>query len=446
MPNNPQRQRRKGRFETAAIFGGGSLIFIAGLILAFQFVQPAPPRTVRIAAGPASGAYHGYAERYAEILARYGIALEVEETAGSLENLSLLKDADAGVALALIQGGVATTAQKKGLAGLGSLFYEPLWLLGHDGGASRQLNRIQGLRIGIGPPSSGTAFLAHRLLSANGIGPDQAEIEEGDLQTAIGRLADAELDLVFAVAAPDSDLLRGLLREETIRIQDLPRAPAYARIDRSLTALDLPAGTLDLRQDIPNEDLHLSAVTANLVARDDLHPALVDLLITAANEVHGGGDLLAPPGTFPSPRHSDFALQPDALRHYKNGPPFLQRYLPFWAATWIDRTKVMLLPLLALLLPLSKMLPPVYRWRVRQRILRWYVALRRIDLELETGISTPINVTALRQRLSEIESEVTQVDIPLSYTDQLYNLRLHIRLLEQKLSRMEDAEGAADRG
>jgi uncharacterized protein len=446
MSNNRQRQRRKGRLETAAIFGGGSLIVIAGLILAFQFVQPAPPRAVRIAAGPASGAYHGYAERYAEILARYGIALEVEETAGSVENLSLLKDANAGVQLALIQGGVATTAQKKGLAGLGSLFYEPLWVLGHHGDASRQLNRIRGLRISIGPPSSGTAFLAHRLLAANGIGPEQAEIEEEDLETAIGRLADAKLDLVFAVAAPDSDLLRGLLREETIRIQDLPRAPAYARIDRSLTALKLPAGTLDLRQDIPNEDLHLIAVTANLVAREDIHPALVDLLITAANEVHGGGDLLAPPGTFPSPRHSDFALQPDALRHYKNGPPFLQRYLPFWAATWIDRTKVMLLPLLALLLPLGKMLPPVYRWRVRRRILRWYVALRRIDLEIETGISTPINVTALRQRLSEIESEVTQVEIPLSYTDQLYNLRLHIRLLEQKLSRIEDAEGVADRG
>jgi uncharacterized protein len=191
--------------------------------------------------------------------------------------------------------------------------------------------------------------------------------------------------------------------------------------------------------------LHLVAVTANLVAQEDIHPALVDLLITAAKEVHGGGDLLSPPGTFPTPRHGDFALHAGARRRYKNGPPFLQRYLPFWVATWIDRTKVMLLPLLALLLPLTKMLPPVYRWRVRHRILRWYVALRRIDLELETGIGTPVDVEALRQRLTEIESEVTQVDVPLSYTDQLYNLRLHIRLLEQKLSRIEDTEGAAGR-
>jgi len=441
MSTKPNRQPRNGRIETAALFGGAGLVVIAGLIIAFQFVQPAPPRMVRIAAGPEAGAYHGYAERYAAILARYGIELEVLATAGSLENLGLIADPDPDpdqrVDLALVQGGIANTEQRQALAGLGSLFYEPLWLFGRGDAPARPLNRIHGAGIGIGPEASGTAFLSRRLLGLSGIGPDQDRIETGDLEASASRLVDGTLDLVFAVVAPDSESLRGLLDQDSIRLRDLPRAAAYARVDRSLTALGLPAGTLDLARGIPDHDMQLVAATANLVARPDIHPALVDLLITAANEVHGGGDLLSAPGTFPSPEHSDFPLHPDAKRRYKNGPPLLQRYLPFWVATWIDRTKVMLLPLLALLLPLSKLLPPVYRWRIRRRILRWYVALRRIDLEIEIGLNGSAQIQSLRQRLDVIESEVAQVDVPLAYTDQLYNLRLHIRLLWKKLDRLE---------
>lgn len=437
MSTDRKPPHRIGQVETAALFGGGALLVIAGLIIALQFVQPAPPRSIRIAAGADTGAYHGYAERYATILARNGIALEVIETEGSVENLALITAKETPVDLALIQGGVASDEQKQGLGGLGSLFYEPLWVLARTGKPIPALNEVKGFRIGIGPESSGTAFLARRLLAANGIGPENADIVSEDLEKSTQDLAEGRLDLLFSVGAPNSELLRTLLRDGGIQVQDLPRAGAYARIDRSLTALDLPAGTLDLAHDIPQEDMHLVAVTANLVARDDIHPALVDLLIAAATEVHGGGGLLSPPGTFPTPLHSDFSLDPDAERYYKQGPPFLRRYLPFWVATWIDRTKVMLVPLLALLLPLSKLLPPVYRWRIRNRILRWYVALRRIDLEIETGIATAADTAALRGRLNEIESEAALVEVPLSYTDQLYNLRLHIRLLEQKLERIE---------
>jgi hypothetical protein len=165
----------------------------------------------------------------------------------------------------------------------------------------------------------------------------------------------------------------------------------------------------------------------------------VDLLLEAAAEVHGGGGVFADPGAFPSPQHGDFPLSSDARRYYENGPPFLQRYLPFWVATWIDRTKVMLVPLLALLLPLIKVLPPVYAWRIRRRIIRWYVSLRRIDLELDTGPRDPDRLAELGERLQQIEREVAQVDVPLSYADQLYNLRLHIQALEHRLAGLASA-------
>jgi hypothetical protein len=94
----------------------------------------------------------------------------------------------------------------------------------------------------------------------------------------------------------------------------------------------------------------------------------------------------------------------------------------------------MIVPLLALLLPLIKVLPPAYAWRIRRRITRWYVALRRIDLELETGPRDQDRLADFAKQLEEIESEVAQVDVPLSYADQLYNLRLHIQALQHRLA------------
>ena len=443
MPATPKSSKTRSRLELLALFGGSALLAVAGIVVALQFVKPAPPSTIRIAAGSSEGAYYRYAKQYRTILARSQIDLIVVETAGSVENLQRLLDKDDPVDLALVQGGVANDEQKAELSGLGSMFYEPLWLLARGGAPSRPLNELNGARIGIGAEDSGTRFLARRMLSANGITADTATLVSEDLEQTGKALSAGDLDLVFVVASTDSPALLRLGEQGGITLEDLPRAAAYARRDRSLTALTLPAGTLDLAQDIPDQDLQLVAATANLVARPDIHPALVDLLIEAATEVHGGGGLFAEPGSFPTPRHSDFPLNPDAERHYKHGPPFLQRYLPFWAATWIDRTKVMLVPLLALMLPLVKTLPPVYRWRVRRRILRWYVQLRRIDLELEAGRTDGARLAALRRELEHIETDAAHVDVPLSYADELYDLRLHIQLLAEKLERLYNQRSSA---
>lgn len=438
-------QRRSSRIDLWGLYGGSALLVAVVMLLALQFVQPAPPRQISIAAGEKDGAYQRYARRYAAILARSGIVLRVLETNGSVDNLNRLLADDDAPELALVQGGVATDEQKTRLLGLGSMFYEPVWLLGPADATSQPLNRLRGARIGVGPLESGTRFLALRMLARSGVNGDDAVLVSSALKTAADQLGTGDLDRLFLVGAADGPLLRGLIGDDRLRVLGLPHADAYARIDRSLTALSLPAGVLDLARDIPRQDLSMVAATANLVAQPDIHPALVDLLLAAAVEVHGGGSLFAEPGAFPTPRHGDFPLSSDAQRYFKSGPSLLQRYLPFWAATWIDRTKVMLVPLLALLLPLIKVLPPVYSWRIRRRIIRWYVALRRIDLELETGSRGPDRLGDFAKRLEEIESEVAQVDVPLSYADQLYNLRLHIQALQHRLATVvNEAEGAPE--
>lgn len=441
MASKPTSTPKQGRAESIGLFAGAALLVIAGTVLAWQFVQPAPPSRITIATGAQSGAYYGYARQYKAILAQSGITLDILETNGSVENLALLTGEDARAQVALVQGGVADKGQREQLSGLGSLFYEPVWMLGPKDKPGVPLNARAGERIGIGPQDSGTRFVALKMLGANGIDGGNAQLVGADMDASAAELAAGDLDLLFAIGAAESPLLKHLALEGEARVLDLPRAAAYARRDPALVELTLPEGTLELARNIPDRDIQLVAVTANLVAGPDLHPALVGLLLRAATQVHGKGSLFAKPGTFPSPQHTDFPLTPDAARYYKNGPPFLQRYLPFWAANLIDRLKVMLLPLIGLLIPLVKIMPPVYRWRVRGRIVRWYRELRRIDLELEISSADPVALQDLSQRLAEIESDAARVEVPLSYSDQLYNLRLHMRLIGEKLERLGAVSG-----
>ncbi len=433
---SPGREPKLGRAESAGLFAGATLLVIAAGVVAWQFVQPAPPSRITIAAGEQSGAYYRYAQQYKVILARSGITLDVLETMGSVENLALLTREAAPVDVALIQGGIADDEQRGQVDGLGSLFYEPVWLLGPKDRPNAPLNARAGQRIGIGPEDSGTRFVALKMLGDNRIDAGNASLIGVDMDVAAAQLVAGELDLLFAIGAAESPLLKRLALDGNVEVLDLPRAAAYAGRDATLTELTLPEGTLDLAGNIPQRDIRLVAVTANLVAHPDLHPALIGLLLRAAEEVHGKGGPFAKPGSFPSALHTDFHLAPAAARYLKYGPPFLQRYLPFWAASLIDRLKVMLLPLIGLLIPLVKITPPVYRWRIRSRIIRWYRELRRIDLELALSSGDPQALRSLAERLADIESDAARVEVPLSYSDQLYNLRLHMRLIAEKLERL----------
>jgi len=231
-----------------------------------------------------------------------------------------------------------------------------------------------------------------------------------------------------------SPLIQKLLRRQDIQLMSFVRADAYTRLHHSLSLITLPEGTIDLQENIPPRDTMLLAATANLVVRDDFHPALVDLLLQAAEEVHGDGSLFDQPGYFPNDRNLEFPLNDDARRYFKHGPPFLQRYLPFWTANLLDRMKIMLIPLLTLLIPLFKIMPPTYRWQARKKVYRWYRELKALDVEHPEQLTADALQTSIRM-LDAIEEDVRKVTVPLSYSDELYNLRLHIDLVRSKLKK-----------
>ena len=200
-----------------------------------------------------------------------------------------------------------------------------------------------------------------------------------------------------------------------------------------LSTVTLDEGALDLARNLPTRNTRLVATAAGLAARRDLHPALIPALLDAATRVHQDGGLLEREHQFPSTEFVDLPLNDDARRYIRTGPSFLYRWLPYGTAVALDRLKVLVLPLVALLLPLFRIAPPLYQWRVRSRVYRWYAAVREIDSAILSGAP---DVATLRHRLAALESDVASVSVPLAYTGEQYHLRLHIRLLQDELDRL----------
>lgn len=414
-------------------FAPAIIITLIGFFIAGQFVNPAPPRTITIATGHPGGAYHLFAERYQPLLAAEGITLEILDTAGSVENIRLLEDEAAAIDLAFVQGGSTASRPAGDLVSLGSLYFEPLWVFYRGTSRLERLTDLHGKRVAIGEPGSGTRAVAVTLLEDNFIDTNAGKnFPIGD-QAAVDALLAGRVDAAFFVASAQSPLVQSLQHRQDIHLMSFSRATAYARLHPFLSSITLPEGIINLQANIPPEDTTLLAPTANLVAHGSFHPALVSLLLQTAARVHGSGSLFARPGEFPNDQNLVFQLDDDARRYYKHGTPFLQRYLPFWTANLLDRLKVMLVPLLTLLIPLAKIMPPTYRWQVRKKIYRWYRELKALDTEHPEQASTESLRTSLKQ-LEALEEEVRKVNVPLSYSDELYTLRLHIGLVRTRFT------------
>lgn len=423
---------KRGAKEHLKFAGPGTIITILGFIIAYQFVAPAPPRQIAIATGSPNGAYYKFGKAYSRILQKYGITLDVISTAGSVENLKLLAADDSGVDVAFLQGGIRPEFRSDDILSLGSLYYEPLWVFQSAQSAANHLSDYRGMRVAVGADGSGTKALAIQLLSLNEVTSQNTDFLSQGGEKAADLLLQGRVDAAFFVTAHHTPVIQKLLHTSNFQVMSLQRAPAYAARMHYLSVLELPAGAIDLALNIPANRINLLAPTTQLVARTGIHAALIDLLLQAATAVHDSGGLFEKPGEFPAPKYIDFKLNKEAERFYKSGPSFLQRYLPFWIATFIDRTKVMLVPLIALFFPLFKLMPMMYRWRFRSKIYRWYKKLAEVDPELQTN-DMHAHLDEYITRLNRIEAQVSQTSVPLSFTNELYHLRLHIEMLREKL-------------
>ena len=414
-----------------------SLLLVFGAFwLAAQFIKPAPPDQLVVSTGGEGGAYQRFAASYKDVLARYGITLVEKPSAGSIENLERLRNPGLEVDAAFIQGGTASPKAEDELVSLGDFYHEPLWIFYREAavqGGDRLLD-LKGKRVAIGGAGSGTRHLAMELLAANGVDASNTQLIEAGGLGLLGRLRKNEIDAIFAVGPTQSALVWSLLYTPGVRLMNLTHAEAYTRLFPHLARLVLPRGAIDLARDFPPHDIQMVSPMATLLVREDTHPALIGLLMQAASEVHGEPGVFQKPREFPRVGHNEFPLSSEAERYYKSGKPFLQRYLPFWAATLIDRMVVMLVPLLAVLLPLFKFAPQIYGWRVRSRIYRRYGELKFLENEINEDPGRHTRAEWL-EKLDLIEKDASNIRTPLTFTDILYTLRGHIDLVRDMILR-----------
>ena len=403
-------------------------VAFAGVLLALMLMDPAPPKTIRFAAGSPGGAYHAFAERYQRLLAEEGVEVELVETQGSIDNLRLLDDSEVDVGL--VQGGLSTPRDEEKLRSLGGLFPEPFWVFVRKDVEAETLGDLRNLRMAVGGQGSGTRMLALELeTDYGGEWVDASRLSLSGNAAATALLA-GEIDAAAFAASIEASYVDRLLRSDEVRLMRFDRAPALARRHEALSDIVLLRGVVDIGLNVPAEDVPLVAPVAQLVVRKDLHPAIESLLMDAAMAIHSEGTLLAAGGQYPDPDVTDLPITDQARRYYQDGPSFLRRYFSFDVANFLERAWILAIPLLTLLFPLVRVAPPIYRWRVRRKIYVWYADLRELE---DRGRAAESQETCNRvlDDLENLQAEIGAVEVPLSYTDDLYRLRSHVEFVKQ---------------
>ncbi|MEQ9315524.1 MAG: TAXI family TRAP transporter solute-binding subunit [Henriciella sp.] len=421
--------------DALKVYGPLAALAIVSIWLALSMIDPAPPSKITFASGGSGGAYYALAQEYKEKLAANDVEVEVLETRGSIENIELLTGGQADVAF--IQGGLVGSVDEEELRSLAGMFHEPFWVFVREEAGVEDYGDLRNVRLAVGPQGSGTRALALDLQESwGGDWPENSRRIESGL-VAAAALKSGDLDAAAFSASISAPYIADLLEAPGIRLLPFDRAPALARRTEALDEVTLYRGILDLEADVPAQDIPLIASVAQLAVSKDTHPAIQSLLLEASEEIHSGNSAFAPAGSFPDEALIDMPLSGEAERYWKNGPSFLRNYFSFQVANFLDRAWVFLIPLITLLIPLVRVAPPLYRWRVRRKIYVWYSDLR--DLEARgRKAENDTERSKVLDELSDLQKEVGELEVPLSYTEEVYHLRSHITFVRNLVTGLYD--------
>jgi TRAP-type uncharacterized transport system substrate-binding protein len=419
-----------------------SAIFIFALVsLVLSYFLPAPPQTVTIATAFKGASFDYFGQLYREKFGLAKVNLALRPTEGALENLKLLNDPSSGVDIAFVTGGVSDPGHPPNVLSLGTIDYLPIWIFYTSAEPFDRLSQLKGKRIAVGPVGSGTRFSAERILGKGGLTPDNADFVSLAGDKAADALRDGGVDAVWILGAPDTSAVQSMLRNPKSRLLNFPTAEAFTRVFPNLVKVTLPQGVIDLAQNIPSQDVSLIATTSSVLVRSDLHPEIVFLLLQTMREIHRTPGVFQHAGEFPMPSDPDFPVAASAIDFYKNGPSFLQRHLPLWLTVHAQRAIAVLLTAIAVGLPLFRYLPALYEWHMRRRLLYWYSQLKSLEASVENDASH--DLTQRQAAVDQIEDAVSRIRFPLTFANQVYDLRGHIDIVRRRLANNGAVEGRA---
>lgn len=398
----------------------------------YRFLKPLPPKTLIMATGMEGGSYAAFGERYRQLLARDGITVVLRPTSGAVENLSLLKDRSQTVGVGLVQSTAAVIEETSNVVSLGGLAYTPLWVFYRGKDTFDDLMYLQGKRIAIGPDGSGVREFSLELLKVAGVTGPSTEFLELPYSEAKQAILEGKVDAIMTFGSPDNPLIWELLNAKDIKLMNMNQAEAYSRRFPDLANVMLPRGIINPGKQNPLSDVHLLSPTTNLIVRKDLHPALVYLLLKASTEIFSGASWVNKAGEFPSVAKQDDPISEQAQRFYKSGGSWLYAYLPFWAATFVERMTLILIPVGMIILPLFGIVPWIYTWQNRSKYYPWYHELRKLEMEiLENRLVENVEIYAAR--LDRIEDAVSRIRTSVAFYDELFILKEHIQVVRLKL-------------
>jgi TRAP-type uncharacterized transport system substrate-binding protein len=413
---------------TAAVIAGAAFVMLRNM----------PPSVIVMATGPEGDSYYEIGQRYRAALARAGVELRLVPTAGSVENIGMLRDPRSDVSVALIEGGIDSAGGGAGLESLGTVFYEPLWWFRRRESQAGGADALQGRRISIGPEGSGTRALTLQLIKRTGLEGRLGEVLAMTPQAAVERLLAGEIDAAFVMTTWESPLVQRLLADDRIALSGFPHADAFVALYPFLSKVTVPRGLTDFVKDQPPADVVMIATKASLVVRQDLHPAIEYLLLDAAREIHSGASIFHRANVFPAAEAIDIPLSSEALRFYRSGLPFLHDYFPFWIAELIGKLLILLIPILGVLYPMTQFLPGLYDWLMRSKVLRMYGELRLLEDEMTMAGHAGGDTRDLIARLDRLEEQANHLKVPVTYVSMLYVLRDHIELVREGLKKRAD--------
>jgi TRAP transporter TAXI family solute receptor len=413
-------------------FGAFVLILLV-LGISYQFIDPAPPKKLSIATGTTSGSYYKFAQEYKKLLEKEKFELLIVPTQGSVEALKKLQNKE--VDIAFVQGGVANEEEVKTLRSLASIYFEPLWIFYSEKFDFKYINELKGKKVSIGSEGSGTKPLALEILKQNSIDKTNTTLLELSNEAAQQALDKGEIDVLFSVISPSSKMVQSLLSNPKVKLLNIQRASAYSKKLHYLTPVSIGEGVVSLENNIPSSNITLLSTTATLVGQKDLHPDLIRLILKTAKQVHSTPSLFENNEIFPSKKYLQIPLHVDAKHYLEKGDSFLEKIFPFWIASSIDRLVIMIIPLLTLLIPIIKGALPLYRWRIRSSIYKWYKILHEIDLKLESLDKSEL--PKIREDLEKMAEDIQKSSkIPLSYMGEYYDLRVHANLILGRIEKL----------
>ncbi|MGF6754837.1 TRAP transporter TAXI family solute receptor [Paraburkholderia sp. GAS42] len=399
-------------------------------------LKPAIQRTIVITTGADKGIYRGFADRYAPVLKREGITLDIRSSSGSIENYQRLKDADSEYEVGFIQSGTTSPKETDNLQTIAAVSYEPIWVFYRGDATIDRLAQLRGKRISIGVPGSGLLNVASVLLAYSGITRDNTALLEMDAGKAYEGLENGQLDAAFFIGRPDASMQKTLLNSN-LRLMSFAQADALVQKFPSLSKVIFPRGSTSIVNDLPHADVTLVAATALLVSKDTLHPALAYLLLDAARTVHGGEDYFTPLGTFPNLNTEEFPISDESTRYFKSGRPFLQRYLPFWLASFVERRLLILVPFAALLLGLLQALPRMAEARMKKRLVVWYREIKSLEDEIWRNTQpTRDQIAQWHDEIENIDAHASQIRIPYRYFQDVYVLKQAIGVVRHRIAQV----------